>query len=96
MYIRNAIKLKLTWHDRYGLESSKHPERSETRQISNLHTDCRITTCYYHKVQPIPWISQVRVLVEYEALRYGLYHHFRRVDRQEDISAMQRKTRDER
>lgn len=78
----------ITRHYRDRFQCSQHPKRPQAGQIAHLHADGRIAAGDDHKVQPVPRVAQVRVLVQHEALGDDLDHHFARVDGQENVSAM--------
>lgn len=72
-------------HDGHRLEGAQHAKSAQPRQVAHLHADGGVATSNDHEVQPIPRVSQIRVLVEQKALGNNLYDHFDRVNGQKDV-----------
>lgn len=64
------------WHYGHRFQRTQHTKRTQSGQIANLHANCRISTCYDHKVQPIPRITQIGIFVEQKAFGNDFDYHF--------------------
>ena len=54
-------------HDGHCLESSENPEGPETRQVAHVYEGCQVARTDHKKVQPIPRVSQISVIVQNES-----------------------------
>lgn len=67
-------------HNGNGFQCAEDTKCSQAGKIANFHANCRISAGDDHKVQPIPWIPQIRILVEQKAFGNDFDYHFNRVN----------------
>ena len=72
-------------HDGDCLESSEHPEGSEARQVAHVYEGCQVSGTDHKKVQPIPRVSQISVIVQNESFSEHFDYHLRCVDPEKNI-----------
>lgn len=74
-------------HNGNGLQSSQYTKGSQAGQIAHIHADGGVARGYHHKVQPVPGIPEVGVLVQQKALGRDLDNHLDGVNGQENVPA---------
>ena len=75
----------LTWHDRDSFQCSENSECSQSRQVAHINEGCEVTGTDHNKVQPVPRVPQIRVIVQNESFGQHFDHHLCGVDTQEHI-----------
>ena len=75
----------LTGQDRNCLEGSKDSKSSKSSQVSHFNEAGKVPGNYHKKVQPIPWITQISVIVQNESFSNYLDHHFSGIDTQKNV-----------
>ena len=68
------------WHDGHRLESSEYPKGPQARQVSHVYEGGQVSGTDHKKVQPIPRVSQISVIVQNESFSEHFDYHLRCVD----------------
>lgn len=66
----------LTWHYGNRLQRSQHTKGAQASQVAHLYEYGRVAGRDDNKVQPVPRVSQVRILVQQESFGDYLDNHF--------------------